>query len=261
MNLLLEIGGWAGTVLVVWSLTQARVLRFRWLNLTGSALATAYNTILGIWPFAAMNGVIVLINIYWLIRLNRERHSAAAYAVVEVAPDDAYLLHVLRVHADDIARHAPLFRAEPADDERRYAFLVQRGDETVGVVEVLDLGDGVGAVLLDWVSLRFRDFTPGEFVWEESRALAGTGLREVVRPVLGARNVGAAGGAGDDGAGSDGAGSDGAGDDGTGAHGGRSVRFGTSVLVGQEAGRAESDYLERVGFTSDGTTWSRQIAA
>lgn len=236
MNLLLlEIGGWAGSVLVVWSLTQARVLRFRWLNLTGSTLATAYNAILGIWPFVAMNGVIVLINIYWLIRLNRERHSAAAYAVVEVAPDDAYLLHVLRVHADDIAEHAPHFRAEPGPGERRHAFLVQRGDETVGVVEVLDLGDGVGAVLLDWVSLRFRDFTPGEFVWEESEALAGTGLREVVRPVLGVRG---GGGLEDGGPGT-----------------------GTPVPVGQEAGRTEAAYLERVGFTFHGATWSRRIGA
>jgi hypothetical protein len=236
VNLLLEIGGWAGTVLVVWSLMQARVLRFRWLNLAGSALATAYNGIVGIWPFFAMNGVIVIINVYWLIRLNRERHDAATYAVVEVAPDDAYLLHVLRVHAEDIAEHAPQFRALPGPDERRHAFLVQRGDETVGVVEVLDLGDGVGAVLLDWVSLRFRDFTPGEFVWKESGALAGTGLREVVRPVLGARGGAAEG------------------------DGGVGAMPGAPVLVGQEAGRSEAGYLERVGFASDGARWSRRIA-
>ncbi|WP_307815847.1 hypothetical protein [Myceligenerans indicum] len=235
MNLLLEIGGWAGSALVVWSLMQARVLRFRWLNLTGSALATAYNAIVGIWPFVAMNGVIVIINIYWLIRLNRERHDATTYTVVEVAPDDAYLLHVLRVHADDIAEHAPRFRAEPAAGENRLAFLVQRGDETVGVVEVLDLGDGVGTVLLDWVSLRFRDFTPGEFVWEQSGALARTGLREVERPVLAAR----AGGATTD--------------------GGPGAEPGVPALVGQEAGRGETAYLERVGFTSDGTRWSRTI--
>ncbi|RPF19511.1 hypothetical protein [Myceligenerans xiligouense] len=237
MNLLLEIGGWAGSALVVWSLTQARVLRFRWLNLTGSTLATAYNAILGIWPFVAMNGVIVLINIYWLIRLNRERHDGSTYTVVEVAPDDAYLLHVLRVHADDIAQHAPRFRAEPGDGESRHAFLVQRGDETVGVVEVLDVGDGVGAVLLDWVSLRFRDFTPGEFVWEESGALAGTELREVVRPALGAR-AGVAR-----------------------ADGGPGAELGAPALAGQEAGRGEAAYLERVGFTSDGVAWSRRIGA
>lgn len=43
----LEIVGWAGSGLVVLSLTQARVLRFRVLNLVGSVLATGYNTIGG----------------------------------------------------------------------------------------------------------------------------------------------------------------------------------------------------------------------
>ncbi|MFD2024865.1 hypothetical protein [Promicromonospora aerolata] len=178
----LEIAGWAGSALIVLSLTQARVLRFRWLNLTGSLVATAYNAILGIWPFVAMNAAISLINVYWLRRLDRERHDAAVYEVVEVAPDDAYLLHVLRTHAADIATFAPRFEPVPAPEEQRCAFLVQRGDETVGVVEVRDAGDGVGVVALDWVTRRFRDFTPGEFVYRRSGIFAAKGFDRVVVP-------------------------------------------------------------------------------
>ncbi|WP_423464724.1 hypothetical protein ACO229_09680 [Promicromonospora sp. MS192] len=178
----LEIAGWVGSALVVLSLTQARVLRFRWLNLTGSVVATAYNAIAGIWPFVAMNAAISLINVYWLWRLNRERHDAAVYEVVEVAPDDAYLLHVLRTHAADIAGFAPGFVAVPEPGEERSAFLVQRGDETVGVVEVRDAGDGAGVVELDWVSKRFRDLTPGEFVYRRSGIFAAKGFDRVVVP-------------------------------------------------------------------------------
>jgi hypothetical protein len=181
----LEVGGWVGSALVVLSLAQARVLRFRWLNLTGSVVATAYNAILGIWPFVAMNGAICLINVYWLTRLYRERHDTAAYTVVEVAPDDAYLLHVLRTHAADIAELAPGFRPEPAPGERRSAFLVQHGDETVGVVEVRDddgAPDRTAVVELDWVSRRFRDFTPGEFVHRRSGIFADKGFTRVVVP-------------------------------------------------------------------------------
>lgn len=185
----LEIAGWAGSALVVLSLTQARVLRFRWLNLIGSLVATAYNAILGIWPFVAMNAAITLINVYWLWRLNRERHDAAVYEVVEVAPDDAYLLHVLRTHAADIARFAPLFVTVPRPGEDRSAFLVQRGDETVGVVEVRDAGDGVGVVELDWVSKRFRDLTPGEFVYRRSGIFAAKGFDRVVVPEAGSGDL------------------------------------------------------------------------
>jgi hypothetical protein len=182
MNPWLEAFGWLGSALVVFSLTQARVLRFRWINLVGSVIATAYNAIIGIWPFVAMNGAIALINVYWLWRLQRTRHDAATYEVVEVAPDDAYLMHVLRAHAADIAEQAPEFAPTPADGDHRSAFLVLRGDETVGVVELGDAGGGTGVVLLDWVSERFRDFTPGEFVHRRSGIFAAKGFDRVVVP-------------------------------------------------------------------------------
>jgi hypothetical protein len=181
MNPWLEAVGWIGSALVVLSLTQARVLRFRWLNLVGSLIATAYNAIVGIWPFVAMNGAIALINVYWLVRLYREAHDDATYEVVEVQPDDAYLLHVLRTYADDIAEFSPGFDAT-ASAAGRSAFLVQRGDETVGVVILRDAGDGEAVVELDWVSRRFRDFTPGEFVHRRSGIFTTRGFRRVVVP-------------------------------------------------------------------------------
>ena len=182
--LVLEIIGWVGSALVVVSLMQARVLRFRWMNLAGSVIATAYNAVVEIWPFAVMNGVIAIIDVYWLVRLQRERHDADVYEVVPVGADDHYLRHVLGVHADDIARYYPSFvlpgAGAPADAPARWAYLVLRGDETVGVVVVRDVGDAVGEVELDYVTPRFRDFTPGEFVYRRSGVFAGTGLRALV---------------------------------------------------------------------------------
>ena len=61
-------------------------------------------------------------------------------------------------------------------------FLVVRGDENVGVVSLRNEGSGVGLVELDWVKPKFRDFTPGEFVYRESHALADAGFRRVEVP-------------------------------------------------------------------------------
>jgi hypothetical protein len=179
MAVWLEVFGWVGSILVVWSLTQARVLRFRWMNLAGAVVATAYNAVVGVWPFAAMNGAIAVIDVYWLLRLYREAHDDAVYQVVEVAPDDAWLRHLLHVHAEDVGRSFPGFRADD-DPTGRTAFLVARGDETVGVVIVRDGGDGEARVELDWVTPRFRDFTPGEFVHRSHDLFAGRGFRRVV---------------------------------------------------------------------------------
>lgn len=169
----LEVVGWVGSILVVVSLMQARVLRFRVLNLVGAVLATGYNLAFGIWAFAVMNGAIAVIDVYWLWRLLREQHDERAYTVVDVGTGDAYLRHFLDVHGDEIGRFQPGF-ALPPD---ALAFLVARGDEVVGVVVVRDVGDGVGVVDLDWVTTRFRDFTPGEFVYRRSGVFAAHGLR------------------------------------------------------------------------------------
>ena len=43
-------------------------------------------------------------------------------------------------------------------------------------------GDGVARVMLDYVTPRFRDFSPGEFVWRRSGLLRESGFRRVVTP-------------------------------------------------------------------------------
>jgi len=175
----LEVFGWAGSILVVVSLTQARVLRFRWLNLAGSVIATAYNAVIGIWPFVAMNGAICAINIYWLVRLNHERHSTVAYDTIHVAHNDAYLRYLLNENATDIAESTPDFTAADVDG-RCLARLVVRGNDTVGIVIIRPTDiSGEADVLLDWVVEKYRDFTPGEFVYRQSGVFTSHGWRRL----------------------------------------------------------------------------------
>lgn len=175
----LDALGWAGSALLIYSLLQARVLRFRVLNLVASLVLTVFNALLGIWPMVAMNAVLAGINVWFIRRLVHDRHDDTAYQVLEVGADDAYLQHVLRVHGEDIRRFFPAFPGT-APAEGRSAFLVQRGDETVGVVLVCDAGGGVAQVELDYVTPRFRDFTPGEFVYRRSGLFRDRGFHRVL---------------------------------------------------------------------------------
>ena len=59
--------------------------------------------------------------------------------------------------------------------------MVLRGDETVGVV-LLDTDGDIARIRLDYVTQRFRDFTPGEFVWRHSDVLHRLGFRHVMTP-------------------------------------------------------------------------------
>jgi hypothetical protein len=177
MTVFLEAIGWVGSILIVWSLMQARVLRFRWMNFIGAFIATIYNGVIGIWPFAFMNAAITIIDAYWLMRLYREKHDDQVYSVIPMNPEDAYLQHLLEVHIEDITKHQPDFAPHVSDAaHKRSTFLVTRGDEAVGVVAISDQGGGTGLVELDWVKERFRDFAPGEFVYRSSSALPDAGF-------------------------------------------------------------------------------------
>lgn len=173
--------GWAGSALLVYSVMQARVLRFRVLNLLACLVLTVFNGLLGIWPMVAMNVVLSAINLWFLRILLADRHDEAAFTVVEVGSDDEYLRYVLRVHGADILKFQPDFVWDGAA-EGQQAYLVLRGDETVGVVLLHDDGDGVARVVLDYVTPRFRDFSPGEFVWRRSGLLRESGFTRVVTP-------------------------------------------------------------------------------
>ncbi|MGC4808833.1 hypothetical protein [Micromonospora sp. DT233] len=177
----LDMIGWIGSALLVWSLLQARVLRLRALNLVGCLVLIGYNAALAVWPMVGLNVVLSVINVWYLRKMLATRHDETTYAVVEVGVDDGFLAHTLRVHAADIARFNPDFHWADYTG-RRSAFLVVRADEVVGVVLAHAEGADTAQVDLDYVTQRFRDFTPGEFVYRRSTLFTDRGFRRVVSP-------------------------------------------------------------------------------
>jgi hypothetical protein len=175
----LDLFGWAGSALLIVSLLQARVLRFRMLNLLAGLMLVVFNSLIEVWPMVAMNLATSTINIWMIRRLLLDRHSSTAFRVLAVKSDDAYLAHVLNVHRTDVVRYQPDFTWDGVPRADRRPFLILRGDETVGVVILRVAGD-VAHVELDYVTKRFRDFSPGEFVWRESGMLRQLGIHTVV---------------------------------------------------------------------------------
>ncbi len=177
----LDALGWLGSALLVFSVMQARVLRFRVLNLLACLVLIAFNAALEIWPMVAMNVALAAINVYFLRRLLTDRHDENAFEVLEVAPDDRFLHHVLEIEAASIRKYQPVLIWDASSPASR-SFLILRGHETVGVVLVTDTGDGTAQIALDYVTPRFRDFSPGEFVWRRSHLLQDHGFSRVVTP-------------------------------------------------------------------------------
>jgi hypothetical protein len=176
----LEAVGWVGSAVLVWSLLQTQLRRLRLINLVGCVVLIGYNAALHVWPMVGLNVVLAVINVYHLVRMARDKHNASAYRVLEVAGDDTYLRHVLRVHESDIRRFNPEFVHDPFTED--VSFLVLKGDETVGAVIFRDGGDGTAQLVLDWVTPRYRDLSPGEFVLGPDGPFRRHGWRRILLP-------------------------------------------------------------------------------
>lgn len=164
----LEAFGWTGSVLVVLSLVVARATRFRWLNLIGCVIAAAYNLILGIWPYLAMNVAICAVNIYWLRRLRRTANptnTGHSYRLLHVGADDPYLSDLLDRHSEEVRRYYPSFTSVSRSPESS-AYLALAGDQVAGLVLTHQSNEGI-QIELDYALPGHRDLSLGRFLYAE----------------------------------------------------------------------------------------------
>ena len=177
---MLELVGWLGSAVLVISLLQTRVMRFRVLNTVSCLVLIVYNALVGVWPMAAMNVVLVGINVVVIGRLLQHRHDDRAYDAVPIGVSEPFLHRLLDRHSADIAAFNPGLPADVTADAE-HAFLVSSGDQVVGVVlsrAGAEAGDQ--QVLLDYVLPAFRDFTPGEFVFRPDGPFSALGTRRII---------------------------------------------------------------------------------
>ena len=171
----LDLFGWAGSALLIVSLLQARVLRFRVLNLVAGLMLVLFNALIGVWPMVAMNLATSAINIWFIARLLRDRHDGRRSGCSRSGRTTSTSPTCSRCTAGTCCGISRTSSWDGVPQADRRPFLILKGDETVGVV-IIRLDGDVAHVELDYVTKRFRDFSPGEFVWRESGVLRGLGI-------------------------------------------------------------------------------------
>ena len=173
--------GWFGSALLIYSLLQARILRLRVLNTVACVILVVFNALVGVWPMVAMNVVLAAINLVLhradAARARRRPGVCRARRCTRTTPTSPTSSACT---APTSTRSSATSPAGP--DAGRSTYLVQHGDETAGVIVVRDEGDGVAQVELDYVTPRFRDFSPGEFVFRRSGLFRDRGFRQVLTP-------------------------------------------------------------------------------
>jgi hypothetical protein len=62
----LDVLGWSGSALLVWSMTHSDSRRLRRMNLVACVVLAVYNGLLHVWPMAALNVALTVINAWHL---------------------------------------------------------------------------------------------------------------------------------------------------------------------------------------------------
>ena len=64
--LAVEVLGWVGSALLIYSVLQTRILRLRLFNGVASALLVIFNAAIAVWPMVALNVTLTAINVFIL---------------------------------------------------------------------------------------------------------------------------------------------------------------------------------------------------
>lgn len=69
---IVDILGYAASIMIAISLTMKNIVKLRVLNLIGCILFTAYGLMINAWPVAVTNGFIACVNVYFLVKIRLE---------------------------------------------------------------------------------------------------------------------------------------------------------------------------------------------
>lgn len=174
-QLLYEVIGYVASALVAVSLMMSSILRLRLINLVGSAVFAVYGLLIQAYPVAAMNGFIVLINLFYLYRMLRTREY---FRLLSVEPNSQYLRQFLHYYEREIHRFLPGFAYTPAADN--LTVFVLRDMVPAGLFIGRREAGGTLCVTLDFVIPQYRDFKIGRYLFQEEREFfRSRGFREI----------------------------------------------------------------------------------
>ncbi len=161
-----EIIGYVGSVVVAVSLAMGDVLRLRLINMVGAAIFSVYGLLVSAYPVALLNGFIVLVNIYHLVRMWRDR---SYFEILDVTGSrTTYLQRFLAVHQREISELAPNFDLEQLIDSR--VLFILRDLAPAGLVVWTDGGQGTVRLDLDFAAAPYRDLRCGRWFFKEREA-------------------------------------------------------------------------------------------
>jgi len=164
MNLYLEYLGYLASIIILISLLMTSIKKLRWINLFGAVLFGIYGFMIGSIPTGLMNFGIVIINMYYLVKIYL---SVDYFQVMSVSKDEQYFKQFLEFYEKDLERFTSISREHVED--AKIKFFVLRNMNPAGLFVAHPINDNTVEIRLDYVVPKYRDFKIGSYVFDNQR--------------------------------------------------------------------------------------------
>ena len=162
LSSLYQLIGYAGSLVIAFSLTMKSLQRLRIINMVGAMFFITYGVLIRAFPVALLNLLTFSVNLYNLWRMWQQKDY---FTLMQVRADSSYLKKFLEFYHNEISETIPTYQFKPGEDQ--VAVFILRNMLPVGLVIVKPEGD-TARIFLDFVIPGYRDFRAGKFIFDES---------------------------------------------------------------------------------------------
>jgi hypothetical protein len=174
MDIALEVIGWLGSALLVFSVLQSKFMRFRVLNGIASIVLTAYNAVVGVWPMVAVNAALVVIDAWFIWQLTRAKKTDQAFTYTTA--DQALRDWFWQANGADLEKFHPGLADRLT---RAQTVIIFHRDRAIGLVAWQPTSEASAELVADYVIPAYRDYAPGAYVYSAAGPLRAAGLTAI----------------------------------------------------------------------------------
>lgn len=167
--------GYLASLLLALGLLVNNDLKFRWLNAAGCIAFIIYGIILGAFPIILTNGILVIINIFYLFKIYNRKEQ---FELLPFESGGILIDRFLSFYKDDIASYFPGFTREQLNGGLN--FVVLRDLVVANIFSVSVDDEGKAAVIINYTVPKYRDYKVGRFIFDkEKKYLLSKGVNKI----------------------------------------------------------------------------------
>ncbi len=160
----LEYLGYVASLIVLISLLMSSLKKLRWINLGGALLFGLYGFMIGSIPTGLMNLGIVVIDIYYLVKMYKGKEF---FQLLPFEGKSEYLKSFIRFYKEDIESYMSLEDVNIKDASIKYYILRNMTPAGLFVADKFD--EHTLEIKIDYVVPQYRDFKLAAYVFKSQR--------------------------------------------------------------------------------------------